>query len=168
MFAPAVPGEHMREVTAGWSWYISAFWAAAFLLAGCGEDGDRHWPAFTEIDAGLAEVEGAYVAWGDYDSDGDLDLVLAGNYPEYMSTVYVTMVYRNDAGAFIDIGAGLPGTNNCSLAWGDCDGDGDLDLALAGSLLGEGRIFLNEGSGVFTDAQAGLRNVILCSLAWGD
>jgi hypothetical protein len=33
---------------------------------------------------------------------------------------------------FTDIGAGLTGVYNCSLAWGDYDNDGDLDLALAG------------------------------------
>jgi hypothetical protein len=80
------------------------------------------------------------LAWGDYDNDGDLDLALAGR-----DTVGpLSKIYRNDGGTlvndgndggntFTDIGAGLTGVYACSLAWGDYDNDGDLDLALAGS-----------------------------------
>ena len=69
------------------------------------------------------------VAWGDYDNDGDLDILLAG----YTESAYVSKVYRNDGGgAFTDIGAALTGVRDCSVAWGDYDNDGDLDILLAG------------------------------------
>ena len=38
-------------------------------------------------------------AWGDYDSDGDLDLALAGD----TGSGYTGRIYREDAGAFTDI-----------------------------------------------------------------
>jgi len=47
---------------------------------------------FTDTGAGLAAVDHAAVAWGDYDNDGDLDLALAGS--------YISKIYRNDCGAF--------------------------------------------------------------------
>lgn len=37
-------------------------------------------PLFTEISTSLPAVKGSSVAWGDYDNDGDLDLLLAGKF----------------------------------------------------------------------------------------
>ena len=41
-------------------------------------------------------------------------------------------VYQNNAGIFSDIGVGLTGVYYSSLAWGDYDNDGDLDILLTG------------------------------------
>jgi len=123
---------------------------------------------FTAIGAGLTGLSSGTIAWGDYDNDGDLDLAITGYWYDG-STHYESKIYRNDGGTFTDIGAGLTGVYLCSLAWGDLDNDGDLDLALAGS-DGSTRvtnIYRNDG-GVFTDTTAALTGVSCCSLAWGD
>ena len=71
----------------------------------------------------------ASLSWGDYDNDGDLDvLYTAGGENGY----HVSKVYRNDGNTFPDINAGLVGVNAGSSAWGDYDNDGDLDILLAG------------------------------------
>jgi len=53
------------------------------------------------------------------------------------------------AGEFADISAGLPGLHIGSVAWGDYDNDGDLDILLTG-LDGDGRsisrVYQNNGS----------------------
>jgi hypothetical protein len=68
-------------------------------------------PTFSDISAGFPDVYYGSVAWGDYDNDGDLDIVLTGCVDISDSTTYVSRIYRNNGGAnptFTDIGAGLP------------------------------------------------------------
>src|ERR1043165_5461385 len=76
---------------------------------------------FTDIAAGLTGVaNSSSVAWGDYDNDGELDILLTGK----TSSALVSKVYRNDGGSFTDIAAGLTGVRYSSVAWGDYDNDG--------------------------------------------
>src|SRR3989339_747864 len=87
---------------------------------------------FTDISAGITGVSDGCMTWGDYDNDGDLDIGLCGYTGS--TDIVVSRIYRNSGGAFSDVGAGLASANRSSLAWGDYDSDGDLDIALAGSV----------------------------------
>lgn len=124
-------------------------------------------------DSELPGVLDSAVAWGDYDGDGRLDLALAGMHG---SDDIISKVFHNEGGNKFteDTSAGLAGVHNCSLAWGDYDNDGKLDLALAGqagnpSYLALTKVYHNDGGGVFTeDINANLDPVSSCSLAWGD
>ena len=78
--------------------------------------------------AGLPGVRDGSGAWGDYDNDGDLDILLTGD----TGSELISRVYNNDAGSFTDIVAGLPGVDASSVAWGDYDNDGNLDILLTG------------------------------------
>ena len=124
---------------------------------------------FTDINAGLPGVFFSAVAWGDYDNDGDLDILLTGI--DNVDTRFAR-VYRNDGTAgFTDIGAGLPGVDSGSVAWGDYDNDGDLDILLTGRDSGNNRIarvYLNDGTAGFTVINAGLTGVYRGSAVWGD
>jgi len=127
--------------------------------------------AFTDIGAGLTAVRYAAVAWGDYDADGHLDLALAGQWWDGAAH-FESKVYRNDVGTFVDTGVPLTGLAEASLAWGDCDNDGDLDLALSG-YYNDGtfhyvcEVNLNTGS-AFSTASAGLQGFSTGEVAWGD
>ena len=126
---------------------------------------------FTDISAGLEGVVTSSTDWGDYDNDGDLDLVIAGLDASY--TNRITTIYRNDAGAFVDIGAGLQGVDYSAVDWGDYDNDGDLDLIVigrydVGSSLASSTIYRNDGSDTFTDIVAGLIPLNNGSVDWGD
>ena len=121
--------------------------------------------SFVDITAGLEGARHSSVAWGDYDNDGDLDILLTG----YTSSEVISRVYANDAGTFTDITAGLEGVWHSSVAWGDYDNDGDLDILLTG-ITGSGyisRVYAND-AGTFTDITAGLEGVRYSSVAWGD
>jgi hypothetical protein len=96
-----------------------------------GEDELDGW-IFRDIGAPLVGVMSSSLAWGDYDGDNDLDLVICGD-ADPDSSIPTTNIYRNEGNdVFVDANAGLLGMKNCALAWGDYDGDFDLDLAVAG------------------------------------
>jgi hypothetical protein len=111
---------------------------------------------------GYLSVEHGEAQWGDYDSDGDLDILVVGNVREQDST-YTLMalrVYRNDNDNFVreDVITCIPceGWYDLTAAtWADYDSDGDMDILLAGTynpgsqIEGRARIYTNDG-GIFT------------------
>ncbi|MGK7890461.1 MAG: FG-GAP-like repeat-containing protein [Leptolyngbyaceae cyanobacterium] len=115
-------------------------------------------------------------AWGDYDNDGDLDIILTGrpeNWPDEWSR---TLIYRNDNGSFTDIGSDLPSLWNGDGfgGWADYDNDGDLDFLLRGGYSSGGLqplIYQND-NGSFIDASLqGFDNSDFpwsYSASWGD
>ncbi len=83
------------------------------------------------MNAGLLGLIWSSAAWGDYDNDGDLDLMIIGYDP--VAQVNRSILYRNDAGTFVDSGATFHNLILGAVSWMDYDNDGDLDLSLAGN-----------------------------------
>jgi hypothetical protein len=129
-------------------------------------------PTFSDVGAGLTGVQGSSVAWGDYDNDGDLDILLTG----FTTAGLIAKLYQNSGGAnpiFSDVGAALTGVQQSSVAWGDYDNDGDLDILLTGSdasFASVTKLYRNSGGAnpTFSDVGAGLTGVQQSSVAWGD
>ncbi|MFC2080501.1 PKD domain-containing protein, partial [Bacteroidota bacterium] len=89
-----------------------------------------------QTDIVLTGVYNSSVAWGDYDNDGYLDILLTGS---YMSKIF----HNNGDNSFTEKTAiELPGVSSGSVAWGDYDNDGDLDILLTGSSMS--KIFNND------------------------
>ena len=96
------------------------------------------------------------LAWGDIDSDGDLDLAIANGWAsEIMTSSGPNQLYINDGnGNFSVRQLGGPDLSSTSLAFGDMDNDGDLDLLVGNDgnyYDGEvNQLFRNDGRGNFT------------------
>ncbi|MCB0821202.1 MAG: T9SS type A sorting domain-containing protein [Bacteroidales bacterium] len=108
---------------------------------------------FTNINAGLTGLHFSDVAWGDYDADGDLDLLIAGLDAGELG---VTILYKNEGNdTFTAVtGLGIPGTYVGDFTWGDYDADGDLDILIQG-YTDSGEItalFENLGGDIFSDS----------------
>lgn len=90
--------------------------------------------------AGIADTApGSSAAWGDFDNDGDLDLYVVNSASEDTvgNAFGWNRLYRNNGdGSFTDVtdAAGVPGNpfvREASVATGDLDNDGWLDLVVA-------------------------------------
>ena len=92
-------------------------------------------------------------AWGDYDNDGRTDILLTGSmWQNDDKLIVVSSVYHNNGdGSFTsNTNAVLPGLFNSSVAWGDYDNDGRLDILLTGATAQVDTNYVNiPFSGVF-------------------
>ena len=134
---------------------------------------------FGDNHVALEGLEKSSAAWGDYDGDGDLDVLLIGctklneNRDDCAEDGFSTQLYENQDGNFEREAnaTSLVDVANGDVDWGDYDNDGDLDILLTGrntSFLPTSRIYRNEGDGVFKDIGAHLIDVYFSAAAWGD
>jgi hypothetical protein len=138
----------------------------ASVLAAVVSVGEGAAQQFVDTGAAITPVGHSAADWGDYDRDGDLDLLLCG----FAAAGELTKLMRNDAGTLVDSGIAFDGVSGGAVRWGDYDRDGDLDLVLMGIFdpFTETRIYRNDGAALFTDIGAGLIDAFQCDAAWVD
>lgn len=90
----------------------------------------------------------------DLDNDGDLDLVVSRNWDDDVPSAPGTQILRNDGGALVPTGAGLPAQLTArSVAALDYDMDGLVDLLITAD-EGGSVLLKNDGDLAFTDVTA--------------
>ena len=77
----------------------------------------------------LSGIDEGVGKWGDYDNDGDLDILIAGDYNGASGWVY--KIYNNNKGVFSEADS-LTFNKYNTIQWGDFNNDGYLDLFYAG------------------------------------
>ena len=112
--------------------------------------------------AGLNNVSSHRVAWGDFDNDGDDDLLVNG-----------TRLFTNNKGFFTDVtdAMGIPRiTKATGGIWGDFNNDDYLDIFI--TVNGTNRLLENIGGKRFRDVSASVlpkkRAAYSEAAAWGD
>ena len=129
----------------------------------------------------IPEDMGSGAAWGDYDNDGWLDLVVANevgpiDMPEaerQRSPARTTLYHNNHDGTFTDVtskaGVDFRGWG-MGVSWADYDNDGHVDLLI--TAYGHNVLYHNNGDGTFTDRSAesgiGAPEGFWTGAAWGD
>jgi tetratricopeptide (TPR) repeat protein len=128
----------------------------------------------------LPEDMGSGAAWGDYDNDGWMDLIVANEVgpltiaeEERRQSPARARLYHNDHGTFSDVtdNAGIDFRGwGMGVAWGDYDNDGNVDLVL--TAYGRNILYHNDGNGTFTDkslaSRVGTPVGFWTGASWGD
>jgi hypothetical protein len=118
----------------------------------------------------LPQLDNAAAAWGDFDNDGDLDLLVSGLADGPDS---VTEIYRNDGNnQFTKLNAGLEALAQGSVAWVDFDNDGLPDVFVTGlnsvTTNWVTRLYRNNGNGSFSLAITNLPTPQNARGSWTD
>jgi hypothetical protein len=130
---------------------------------------------FVNINATLTGVALSTVAWGDYDNDNDLDLLVTGSdvSPLMSNPRGLTRLYRNDAGSFVDSGVRFEDVSAGRGVFADYNNDGNLDVLITGGAGETGRpvtrLYRGDGAGGFEVAgDSGLRDLSASTAAFAD
>ena len=103
----------------------------------------------TDLGVDLRAYNSTGAAWGDYNNDGHLDLYVANFFPSEQD-----FLYENQGGSFTEVGRARGMINVIaqgavtSVAWGDYNNDGLLDLYL-GKYYYDNELYQNDESGIF-------------------
>lgn len=123
-------------------------------------------PGFTDIQANLPELKNGSAAWGDFNNDSRLDLLLTGT----KDNEFFAQIYKNQAGNdFVDVQAGLTPLAGGNSAWADFNQDGFLDILHCGANASQNilKIYLNNRNATFSEAAGNLtaRNEMFANYA---
>lgn len=123
---------------------------------------------FSAHDPGIIGVRDGSVDVADYDKDGRLDVLIAG---ENNGTIYTRIYKNNNNTRYIDQKVDFIPLFGGSVSWGDYDRDNDLDVLISGETK-EGhaytKIYQNVGNSQFNDIGINMLGVRQGDAVWAD
>ncbi len=127
--------------------------------------------AFTDCGFSFPPRVSSSISIGDYDCDGDSDILLTGGTLADASTGFIH-IFRNEGNFdFTQVEVYAPGIRNGNAEFGDYDEDGWPDIAFTGS-AGSGnyvsKLLRNNGEGSFNEIAASLAGLRYSRIAWVD
>ncbi len=111
-------------------------------------------PANSNIPVSATSINSMDVESADVDADGDLDIIIAGEYSR-------NLLFFNDGTGFFsedpvrlfpekNVNDGFPGEDSEDIAFADFDQDGDLDIIFVSEDTIYHELLVNDGNGLFT------------------
>lgn len=122
---------------------------------------------FTLFNSNIPDFAAASVAWGDYNGNGKLDLLIAGLTSEGLRT----MIYQNNMPlGFIPINAGLVTVHSGTVDWVDVNNNGRPDIFITGLDsfgVSVSKLYLNNPMG-FQEVTVNIPGLYNSSTSWYD
>lgn len=125
----------------------------------------------------LDKYYGREAEFGDFDRDGDLDILMFYTFEDPYGEGYTRILENTDVG-FVELEVGFPrveyfgGSRNGSINWVDYNNDGYLDvfLIVGQSFSVENKLFINNGDKSFTEKQIDVDELVpgSCGPSWCD
>jgi gliding motility-associated-like protein len=129
--------------------------------------------SFTEVNVGnIVGVSEGSVDWGDYNNDGNIDLLISGKIDAF-GNYCVSKIYKNNGNIFVEEFLGTLTPVIGEAVWGDFDNDDDLDIFICGKIgdyEGIAKLYRNDGND-FTEVFTETFQTINCrtgTAEWGD
>ncbi len=122
----------------------------------------------TDNQPGLRSVDA-----GDYDQDGDLDLLVADSAGAHGVRLYQNRALEDNTGSFDTMFSETRAWSDPQLTaardarWADYDNDGDLDIAVAVG-YGKNQVYRNDGNTTFVNAWTAPSLDYTSRIAWAD
>ncbi len=114
----------------------------------------------------------AGTAWGDYDNDGDLDLLYSGYPSTGAGGAGAVWLYKNQGNnSFLPVTTPFVGTGAASVNFVDANNDQLLDVFITGQSATNvytAKLYLNNGNDSFTPSQYTFQGVTTGSSDWAD
>ena len=86
---------------------------------------------FQEITGNFVGVRYSAIQWGDFDADGDLDILVTGSFSNEIPSV--VKIYRNDGNDnFAVVDLPFNGVRQGDVTWADINNNGYLDIVIGG------------------------------------
>ena len=125
--------------------------------------------AFEEVISQFHSLYNSSYEFYDLDNDGDFDVLFSGQ-SGISKNSYITRIFINNNGSFIESNNTFPSISKGSASWGDLDADGFGDFIINGETDDGYKMMVmhNDHNGTFTKLSSEMPGIIFGKVLWAD